>query len=283
MLRNLHNSMGNMNKLQEQLSSGKKISRPSDDPVIASRAVYYRSAVIENEQYVSNLNQARSWLEMSDKSLEEGSNLLQRIRELLIYSGDPALGPDSLKAMATEIAQLKDHLGTVANQTINGQYIFAGTDTLTPPYDKATGDFTNTNSQQITLEVSQQIFLPINPNGQAIFNYPDPANNVFKLLDKIITDLNNGQPVTQYLDDMTSQIDNMVRERATLGALQNRVDLIEDRLLTEGVSIMELMSENEDADIAKVIIDLKTQENVHRAALGTGARIIQPSLLDFLR
>jgi flagellar hook-associated protein 3 FlgL len=283
MLRNLHNSMGNMNKLQEQLSSGKKISKPSDDPVIAARAVYYRSAVIENEQYVSNLNQARSWLEMSDKSLEEGNNVLQRVRELLIYSGDPALGPDSLKAMATEIAQLKDHLGTVANQTINGRYIFAGTDTLTPPYDKATGDFTNTNSEQISLEVSQQIFLPINPNGQAVFNYPDPANNVFKLLDKIITDLSNGQPVTQYLDDMTSQIDNMVRERAALGARQNRVDLIEDRLLTEGVTITELMSENEDADIAKVITDLKTQENVHRAALGAGARIIQPSLLDFLR
>jgi flagellar hook-associated protein 3 FlgL len=283
MLRNLHNSMGNMNKLQEQLSSGKKISKPSDDPVIAARAVYYRSAVIENEQYVSNLNQARSWLEMSDKSLEEGNNVLQRVRELLIYSGDPALGPDSLKAMATEIAQLKDHLGTVANQTINGRYIFAGTDTLTPPYDKATGDFTNTNAEQITLEVSQQIFLPINPNGQAVFNYPDPANNVFKLLDKIITDLSNGQPVTQYLDDMTSQIDNMVRERAALGARQNRVDLIEDRLLTEGITITELMSENEDADIAKVITDLKTQENVHRAALGAGARIIQPSLLDFLR
>ncbi|WP_029100297.1 flagellar hook-associated protein FlgL [Brevibacillus thermoruber] len=283
MLRNLHNSMGNMNKLQEQLSSGKKISKPSDDPVIAARAVYYRSAVIENEQYVSNLNQARSWLEMSDKALEEGNNVLQRVRELLIYSGDPALGPDSLKAMATEIAQLKDHLGTVANQTINGRYIFAGTDTLTPPYDKATGDFTNTNAEQITLEVSQQIFLPINPNGQAVFNYPDPANNVFKLLDKIITDLSNGQPVTQYLDDMTSQIDNMVRERAALGARQNRVDLIEDRLLTEGVTITELMSENEDADIAKVITDLKTQENVHRAALGAGARIIQPSLLDFLR
>lgn len=283
MLRNLHNSMGNMNKLQEQLSSGKKISKPSDDPVIAARAVYYRSAVIENEQYVSNLNQARSWLEMSDKALEEGNNVLQRVRELLIYSGDPALGPDSLKAMATEIAQLKDHLGTVANQTINGRYIFAGTDTLTPPYDKATGDFTNTNAEQITLEVSQQIFLPINPNGQAVFNYPDPANNVFKLLDKVITDLSNGQPVTQYLDDMTSQIDNMVRERAALGARQNRVDLIEDRLLTEGVTITELMSENEDADIAKVITDLKTQENVHRAALGAGARIIQPSLLDFLR
>jgi flagellar hook-associated protein 3 FlgL len=283
MLRNLHNSMGNMNKLQEQLSSGKKISKPSDDPVIAARAVYYRSAVIENEQYVSNLNQARSWLELSDQSLEEGNNILQRVRELLIYSGDPAVGPDSLKALATEITQLKDHLGTVANQTINGRYIFAGTDTLTPPYDKTTGDFTNTNSEQITLEVSQQIFLPINPNGQAVFNYPDPANNVFKLLDKIITDLNNGQPVTQYLDDMSSQIDNLVRERAALGARSNRVELIEDRLLTEGVTITELMSENEDADIAKVITDLKTQENVHRAALGAGARIIQPSLLDFLR
>jgi flagellar hook-associated protein 3 FlgL len=288
MLRNLNQSMGNMNKLQEQLSSGKKISKPSDDPVIAARAVYYRTAGMENDQFVSNLGQVKSWLEIADKSLEEGNNVLQRVRELLIYSGDPALGIDSLKALATEITQLKDHLGTVANQSINGRYIFAGTDTLTPPYDKTagpngTGDFVNTNNEAVTLEVSKNIYMQINPSGQAVFNYPTAANNVFKLLDQVITDLSNGQPATQYLDQLSDQIDNMVRERASLGAKQNRVELMEERLSSEGLTITTLMSNNEDADIAKVITDLKTQENVHRSALGAGARIIQPSLLDFLR
>lgn len=88
MMRNLSNSMGRMDKLQEQLSSGMKFSRPSDDPVAASRAMFYRSSLIENEQFQRNVNEAQSWMELSDKSLEEAGSILQRVRELAVASGN---------------------------------------------------------------------------------------------------------------------------------------------------------------------------------------------------
>jgi len=283
MLRNLHKSMYNMDKMQQQLSSGKKVSRPSDDPVVATRGMFYRSSLMENEQYQRNVDEVLSWMDLTDETLDEVGSVIKRISELLVYSGNGALSADDLRAMGAEVAELKKHLGVLANQQINGKYIFAGTDTDKPPYDEAAGDFTSTNGSDINLEISQNVFTAINVNGQNIFNFPDNANNIFKVLDNIITTLNSGGSAAQFQDKIQQQYDNLLAERAGLGARVNRIELVKDRLDAQEVNVNELMSTNEDADIAEVITNLKTQESVHRAALGAGARIIQPSLLDFLR
>ncbi|MGN7469327.1 flagellar hook-associated protein FlgL [Brevibacillus sp. SAFN-007a] len=287
MLRNLHNSMRNMDKLQHQLSSGSKIAKPSDDPVVAARGMFYRSSLMENEQYKRNVEEAQSWMDMTDSTMDEMGNVMKRIKELLVYSGDGATSPADLQTMAAEVQELKAHLGTLANQQINGKYIFAGTDTNLPPYDPAAnggkGDFVSTNSSPIQLEVSQNVFVTSNINAQNLFNFPTNANNIFKVLDNIITELSNGRSASQFIPDMDQQYDKLLAERASLGASVNRVELIAERLNAQEVSITGLMSRNEDADMAKVMTDLKTQESVHMAALGAGARIIQPTLLDFLR
>lgn len=284
MMRNLSGSMGRMDKLQEQLSSGMKFSRPSDDPVAASRAMFYRSSLIENEQFQRNVTEAQSWMELSDKSLEEANSILQRVRELAVASGNGGLGADSLQAMGKEISEIRDHLGNIVNQTVGGRYIFAGTDTLTAPYDKGSDTLKFTNKNEILLEVNKGIHLPINVIGSDVFDFKGKdGNNVFDLLKKIVTDLNDGKPVNTELGSIDEQIDKLLAERATLGARTNRIELIKGRLENEEISVTSLMSQNEDADVAQVITNLKMQENVHRAALGAGSRIIQPTLLDFLR
>ncbi|EMT52259.1 MULTISPECIES: flagellar hook-associated protein FlgL [Brevibacillus] len=287
MLRNLHKSMLNMDKMQQQLASGRKINLPSDDPVVATRGMFYRSSQMENDQYKRNASEAMSWMDLTDKTLDEVGNVMKRVSELLVYSGNGATSPDDLKTMGAEIAELKKHLGTLANQTINGKYIFAGTETDKAPYDEnangGKGDFINKNSSEVLLELSQNVFAAANINAQKIFNYPDNAGNMFKVLDNIIEELNNGRSAAQFQDEISQQYDNLLAERATLGARVNRIELIGERLNVQEVNIKELMSKNEDADIAEVITNLKTQEGVHRSALGAGARIIQPTLLDFLR
>lgn len=287
MLRNLNNSMHNMDKLQHQLSSGSKIAKPSDDPVVAARGMFYRSSLMENDQYKRNVDEAQSWMDMTDTTMDEMGNIMKRVKELLVYSGDGAVSPEDLKTMGAEIEELKNHMGTLANQQINGKYIFAGTDTNKAPFDAnalgGKGDFVSTNASPINLEVSQNVFVTSNVNAQNIFNYPNAAGNVFKVLNNIIDELKAGRSATQFQTVMDDQFDNLLAERATLGASVNRVELIAERLDSQEVSITGLMSKNEDADMAKVMTDLKTQESVHNAALGAGARIIQPTLLDFLR
>lgn len=287
MLRNLHNSMRNMDKLQQQLSSGSKISKPSDDPVVAARGMFYRSSLMENDQYKRNVDEAQSWMDMTDTTMDEMGSIMKRVKELLVYSGDGAVSPDDLKAMASEVEELKKHMGTLANQQINGKYIFGGTDTNKPPYDATAkagaGDFVSTNSSPINLEVSQNVFVTSNVNAQNIFNYPNNANNMFTVLNNIVAELKNGRAATQFQTAMNDQYDKLLAERASLGANVNRVELIAERLNSQEVNITGLMSKNEDADMAEVMTELKTQESVHSAALGSGARIIMPTLLDFLR
>jgi len=287
MLHYLNNSMHNMDKLQHQLSSGRKVEKPSDDPVVAARGMFYRSSLMENDQYKRNVDEAQSWMDMTDTTMDEMGNIMKRVKELLVYSGDGAVSPEDLKTMGAEIEELKNHMGTLANQQINGKYIFAGTDTNKAPFDAnalgGKGDFISTNASPINLEVSQNVFVTSNVNAQNIFNYPNAAGNVFKVLNNIIDELKAGRSATQFQTVMDDQFDNLLAERATLGASVNRVELIAERLDSQEVSITGLMSKNEDADMAKVMTDLKTQESVHNAALGAGARIIQPTLLDFLR
>ncbi|WJQ81127.1 flagellar hook-associated protein FlgL [Brevibacillus brevis] len=282
MLRNVNNSMGNMDRLQEQLSSGKKTSKPSDDPVLATRAMYYRSALMENDQYVRNVDEAESWMGATDSALDDVGNVLKRVQELMVASGNDDLSVEDRKVMASEIVELKNHLGTVANQTINGRYIFAGTDTDKPPYDVATGQFTNTNNSQINVEISQNTYTAINIDAQKVFNSP-ATNNIFMIMDKVISNLQTGVSSMPLMNDVKGQFENVLTERAALGARVNRIELVQERLANSEVNITALKSKNEDVDEAEAITQLKTQENVHRAALSAGARIIQPSLLDFLR
>lgn len=271
--------MGQMSKSYQQLSTGRLVSRPSDDPVIAARGMYYRTTLMENEQFQRNAGQAQSWMDSYDTSMNEVGSVFHRIRELLGDSGNGTYGIEERKSIAAEIDQLKLHLGDLANQTVNGKYIYGGDNNNTPPFQN---DKFTSNEGKVEMEMSQGVFFQVNISGKNIFDSP-AGENIFKTLEDIMGVLNAGDSGADYLDKMDEHINNLLVERAALGARSNRLDLMISRLDTDSVSITSMMSKNEDADEAEVITNLKMQENVHRAALGAGARIIQPSLLDFLR
>lgn len=284
-LQNLSRNLASLDKLQNQLSSGRKIAKPSDDPVVAVRGMAYRSALVEIAQFKRNVDEGLTWLETTDKALDEATNLLQRARELLVRGLNGAMTAEDRAAMAKEIAQIKEQLGNVANTAVAGRYIFAGTDTKNPPYDAQTGTWVNQNGQDILVEIGKGIYLPINVLGKDVFAVPDAANGIFGVLDAIARGLNGDATVdlNAELGRLDQQLDNLLAVRATVGARMNRFELIQSRLEADEVNVTRLLSKEEDADMAEVITNLKTAENVYRAALAAGARIIQPSLVDFLR
>lgn len=287
MIMNLNRSMKNMEKYQDQLATGRKINKPSDDPVIAVRGMYYRTSLLEIDQFKRNVSEAQNWMDLTDKSIMEAGDVLKRAKELLIQGANDTLGQPSRDAISKELSQLRDQLGTIANASIGGRYIFAGTETDQPPYaEGADGKrtFINENNAKIELELDKGINIPVNVNGTEIFSVPDRQNGVFGLFDRMIEDMDNGgKQASSQLGDLEEQIDVVLSVQASLGARSSRIDLISARLDSSETNLKTLMSKNEDADIAQVITELRNQENVHRAALGAGARIIQPSLLDFLR
>lgn len=283
MLFNLQRNNKAMDKYQEQTSSGKKINKPSDDPVVAVRSMFYRSSLNEIDQYKRNADDGLSWMTATDEALDEVTSVVQRVRELVVQGQNGTNSPADKEAITQEINQLKEHLGEIANTQIAGKYIFAGTDVKTAPYrvDPDNADsvkaFRNSNNGKLELQVGQTNNVQINILGTDVFSYGD--DGIFKLLDNIVTNIDSGD----HLKSLDNQIDNILGKRAELGARMNRMELSMSRIEGLEVSTTQLLSTEEDVDISMVITNLKAQENVQRAALAVGARIIQPTLMDFLR
>lgn len=283
LLFNLQRTNKTMDQLQEQVSSGRKINKPSDNPVTAVRGMFYRSSLNEIDQYKRNADDGISWMTSTDESLDEVTSVIQRVRELTVQGLNGTNSETDRNAIAEEINQLKEHLGEISNSQIAGKFIFAGSDVKTPPYNSTTKEFTNNNTEKIVLVVGQNNSVQINVMGTDVFNN-DGAGGIFKVLSDIVADFKSPTASTSdHLAQLDSQMDNLLRERSELGARMNRMELSISRLEGLEVSTTRLLSNEEDVDMAEVITNLKTQENVQRAALSVGARIIQPSLVDFLR
>lgn len=283
LLFNLQRTNKTMDRLQEQVSSGRTINKPSDNPVTAVRSMFYRSSLNEIDQYKRNADDGISWMTTTDESLDEVTSVLQRVRELTVQGSNGTNSETDRYAIAEEINQLKEHLGEISNSQIAGKYIFAGSDVKTPPYNSATNEFSNTNKEKLELVVGQNNTVQINVQGTDVFNN-DGAGGIFKVLSDIVSDFQSPNANTSdHLTQLDSQLDNVLKERSELGARMNRMELSISRLEGLEVSTTRLLSSEEDVDMAEVITNLKTQENVQRAALSVGARIIQPSLVDFLR
>ena len=281
MLRNLSNSYERLGKYQDQLNTQKKITKPSDDPVVAIKGMRYRTDLKEIEQYQRNLSEAYTWMESADDAMDKMTQALQRVRELTVQASTGTNGPDEKANIAVEIEQLKEHIATIANTKVGNKFIFNGTNTTEAPVDLATTTISMSNAD-VLLEVSKGIHMNVNVKAKDLLQGSN-TNDIFTELDNIINDLNSDGDVGKYLDTIDSHVSNVVANRADLGARYNRIELIDERLGSQEVIATKIISENEDAEMEKVIINLTTAEAVHRAALGVGAKIMQPTLMDFLR
>jgi flagellar hook-associated protein 3 FlgL len=292
-LRNLSDSYQKLGKYQEQLSSQKKITRPSDDPVVVFKGISYRTSVNDVEQYQKNISEVNVWMENTEDALDKAGSSIQRVNELVLQANSGALTNDDRKKIEDEIEEIKAQLVSVANTQVAGRYIFNGSDILNAPvnYDGSTIT-TAYNNDTINIEVSSGINLKANTLGSQIFNY-DPAKNLSDPggkgllgdLEALQSELKNGDnpDLSQFITNFQSHLENISSKRSSIGATMNRVELISTRLDSQEIIANKMVSENEDIDVAEVILKMQTQESIHRAALSVGSSIIQPTLVDFLR
>jgi flagellar hook-associated protein 3 FlgL len=291
MLNNLSNNLNRMNKYQNQLATGKKISLPSDDPIVASRALKLRTDVAEIEQYKRNVDDANSWMDITETTLGQMGNVMHRVRELAVQAANETNTPEDLDKIKQEMEQLKVQMVHLANTTYAGRYIFSGFKT-----DKALMDDNGvflidiSNSEQIHFEIGIGDDIHINVAGSDLFNNGTDAaagemSGLLDTLNNIIAALEAGDngAVGNMLDRIDNDMNNILRVRSGVGARMNRLELTANRLEDDFINFTSLMSKNEDADIAEVIMNLQNEENVYRASLSAGARVIQPSLVDFLK
>lgn len=280
-LRNLSNSYQTLAKYQNQLSTGKKFFLPSDDPVAAMLGIKYHSSLGHIKQFQSNVSTAFKWMDSSGNALKEADSVMQRVNELVIQASNGTYNKSQLKDISDEIGQLKNQMVSVANTQVAGEYIFNGTDTNKKPVDLSSGIQVATNSNSVAIEVNTGIHIKINT---------DPTKTFSKSLFQDLTNLQNAlasgassSVISGYVPKIQQHLDNINSTRAELGAREERMKMVQNRLSAQNENVTKILSNNEDADMAKVIMELSTQESVHSAALETGARIMQPTLMNFLK
>ncbi|OGO83299.1 MAG: flagellar hook-associated protein FlgL [Clostridiales bacterium GWC2_40_7] len=294
MINYIGNNLTRMDKFQNQLATGKKISVPSDDPVVAARALKLRTDVAEVEQYKRNVKDAESWMEITEDALAKIGDVLQKTRELTVQGANGTLTTDDTQKINEEIKQLRKQLLHLGNSSYAGRYIFSGYKTDQKLLDETTGLFAIDvlNSENIKYEIGIGDDIEINVPGGDLFNDGGIADSTSptpgKLIDdfdQLITSFDNGDhsAIGSLLTNLDADMNNVLRIRADIGARMNRVELTSNRLDSDYISFTKLMSENEDVDMAETIMNLQNEENVYRASLSGGARVIQPSLIDFLR
>lgn len=291
MISNIGRNLVRMESYQRKMATGKKISVPSDDPVVAARALKLRTDVSMISQYKTNVEDAMSWLEITESSLRNIGEILHKARELAVQgSSDTATAEDTEK-IGQEVAQLKVQLVQIGNATYAGRHIFSGFKTDTKLLnDDGTFAIDVSNSESIMYEVGIGDTINVNVIAGQLFNDGGEAvagttGKLIQNISEFITALNSGDKslISDSIAKFDEDINNLLAVRASVGARYNRLELTNDRLENDLLNFTGLMSENEDVDQAENIMLLKNEENVYKASLSAGAKIIQTSLVDFLR
>lgn len=286
-IRDLNEGANTLSALQRKMSSGMEITRPSDNPYGTSKALALRGEVAGLQQYQDNVGDGTSWLNASDAALGKINDAVQRIRELLIQGGTDSAGPAAREAAATEIDQLIESVKQEANVQYAGRYIFSGTATTTRPYAVGSDVFAG-NTDAIQREIGPGVMLDINVDVSSVFGDGQGAadNKLLDTLRDISDDLRSGDGDRLRGTDLVrldASLDALNAVRADVGARTNRLTIADGRLAALEENSVGLLSDVQDADTVKTLIEYTTQQSAYNMALKAGGNVVQNSLMDFLR
>ncbi|MCR4441614.1 MAG: flagellar hook-associated protein FlgL [Peptococcaceae bacterium] len=276
--RNLSNNLRSLAEMQDRLTSQRMIRKPSDDPAGTVESLRLASRLRECKQYQSNVQDAVSWLESTDDTLNHLTEILNRAHELTVYAANGTLSREDRSAIADEVQQIIGEVETIANATQGDRYLFGGTNTQQKPYD---GGAWNSNTQKIYYEIGAGVTLPVNITAQEVFLEKDLLGTLQSIYDHMV-----GSDLTSLsgsdLENLQENIDQVLSCRAQAGARLNRLEMATERLQDQELNFMTLQTEVDGLDMALAVVDLKNQESVYQASLAVGARVIMPTLVDFL-
>ena len=285
-LGSLQTGLGRLARSQEQLSTGRVINRPSDSPTGTNDAMRLRSQITADTQHARNASDGLSYLGRTDEALSKMVDALRRARDLVVQGASTgSAGVQAREAIATELEQIRESMLSLANTQHMGRALFGGTSGSPQAYVKdATTKVVTFVGDQHTVErvVGDDMRVTVNTPGPAALGAP--GGDVFAVLQTAIDDMRaDPTQLGQSLEAIDGVQSTMLSALADVGTRYGRV---EDALSTLGsleITNKTALSEVENVDIAKAIVDLQMQEVAYQSALGATARVLQPSLLDFLR
>ena len=283
-------------KTQSKASSGKEITRPSDNPYQAARALGLRQNLAATEQYQSNISDARGWQDATESALGSITDFVNRAQSLLLEGATDSSDVGARNSVADEIDQIIQGLKETSNASFGDRFLMSGTATSTAPYklgddDAYQGDEAGLDPTVagVVREIGPGVTISINSVAREILG-DGRANPTDGKLLNTLRDIsehlraNDGAALRGGdITNLKASLDDVLKVRARNGAMSNRLDAASSRLEQIQGAVTEQLSNTEDADFAKTMIEFNQQSAAYQASLRAGASIVQSSLMDFLR
>lgn len=277
----LANQMNTLQSLTEKISSSKQLNKPSDNPADVRSAVGLNDTLAQLNQFGRNIDNATSTLSAMDTTLSSAGNLIQRANELAIQGANSTLSANDLKNIAAEVAQLTEAMAQAANAKVGDNYIFSGFRTNTEPYQVTgpgqVGAYQGDHGVLVA-RVGPASTMQISLAGDAVF---EPA---ITALTQLQADLNSGQPVQQTtIQKISDALQSLTSAQATVGARENRLTDAKTTQQDLVTSNQALLSQLEDVNMPSAITALTQAQTTYQASLAVTAKVMQTSLIDYLR
>jgi len=278
-----------LSRTQMQLSTGKRILSPGDDPVGSTQILPLNEVISQNKQFKTNGESAQTRLILEDSTLGQVSNIIVRVSELAIKGNNDSRNATDRTIIAQEIRQLQASLMDLANTTdASGEYIFAGYNVTTAPITESpAGTFNYTGDQgqrNVQLGATQQVSVG-NPGDAVFINVPysgGGTQSIFQTIEDLATNFEANTQDTTSLTDINAALDNFLSVRATVGARLNTIDiqsLVSDELIIQSQTTL---SSIEDLDYAEAISRMNLQLVALQASQQTFSRVQNLSLFNYL-
>jgi flagellar hook-associated protein 3 FlgL len=274
-----------LTEVNKKISSGKKINRPSDDPIGIMESMQLKTALAQFDQYGRNIEHAQAWDKQSESVLSQAVDLVTRAKEIGVQMASDTQNAATRSSAAVEIGQLIDQAISLANTKLNGRYIFAGYKTSTVPFTKVTAGGIETaqyngDSNDFQMQIGKEENIFVGRNGQTVFmdsNLFDTLGNLKKALEDNSTD-----DIAQQLDSLSSVADDLNNQISDIGARENRLEGKQNLFNQVKLDFEERLSEVQDSDLAEMMIELQAKQVAYQAALTSAAKLQALTLMNYM-
>jgi flagellar hook-associated protein 3 FlgL len=281
--RTLQASSAKLAQLQQSATDLKTFSNVSDNPAAAADAMAVRAQQAAAAQYGRNISDGSAWLTTADNALASATTLLQNAKDLTLQGANGAINQDGRDAIAAQLDSIGKDLLSKANTQYMGRSIFAGNSSAGAAYTDGNPPVYNGDASTVERRISPNTTIQVDANGAAIFGPDKNGDSVFGLLKTIADTLRGGGDVSAHIDAMDKALSTDINGSAEVGARHAQLLRAQDANANAVVDLENQRSGIEDLDLSKAYLDVKTQEVSYQAALGVTAKVLQPTLMDFLR
>ena len=288
-----------ISRLREQISSGKRINRPSDDPTSFATAERMKTLGNQLARREESIASARTFVDRTQQELDGLADLFTRAREDGVRAADDTRSADDRAAIANELRSIKGEVVDRMNSTQDGEYIFAGNRTGTRPF-KETGEPNYTSGTPPTPDynpidgdrtrpIGKNQDLTVNIDGKSLAQYdPSSGKTITGALDNLINavdpkDNTGSDPdIRPALGEVEDALDHVISKGSEAGTIGRRLSTAQEQVEAASLEANERRSDAEDTDLATAISELQQRQTQLQAAFQTTSSSQQTSLVNFL-